>query len=116
MKPLLQILLLAVALVFPPWLRAEVALPKAFGDNMVLQREKPVQIWGTASPGEEVSVSFGAQKKRDRQRRRALARDARCARSVECPVGNDDCRRQPMHRTKIGGLVPSLCDAKLCQG
>jgi len=40
---------------------AEVALPAVFGDNMVLQRELPVPVWGTASPGEKVTVSFAGQ-------------------------------------------------------
>jgi sialate O-acetylesterase len=33
----------------------------AFQTNMVLQRDKPVPIWGWASPGETVTVSFGDQ-------------------------------------------------------
>jgi sialate O-acetylesterase len=32
-----------------------------FQTNMVLQREKPLNIWGWADPGEEVSVSFADQ-------------------------------------------------------
>ena len=28
---------------------------------MVLQRDKPLNIWGWAAPGEEVTVSFGGQ-------------------------------------------------------
>ncbi|MHC4743583.1 MAG: hypothetical protein ACYS8Z_16840, partial [Planctomycetota bacterium] len=32
-----------------------------FQTNMVLQREKPVAVWGWAEPGEEVVVSFGGQ-------------------------------------------------------
>lgn len=32
-----------------------------FQTNMVLQRDKPVFIWGWAAPGEQVSVSFGGQ-------------------------------------------------------
>jgi len=40
---------------------AEVALPAVFGDNMVLQRELPVPVWGTAPPGEKVTVSFAGQ-------------------------------------------------------
>ena len=39
---------------------AEVRLPKIFGDHMVLQRDKPVRIWGWAEAGEEVSVQIGA--------------------------------------------------------
>lgn len=33
-----------------------------FTDNMVLQRDKPVVIWGTADPGSEVIVEFAGQK------------------------------------------------------
>ena len=32
-----------------------------FSDNMVLQREKPVPVWGSARPGEHVTVQIGAQ-------------------------------------------------------
>jgi sialate O-acetylesterase len=32
-------------------------------DHAVLQRDAPVPIWGTASPGEEVTVEFGGQSK-----------------------------------------------------
>ena len=42
---------------------AQVKLPTVFSDNMVLQSGKPVKIWGTASAGESVTVSFGKQKK-----------------------------------------------------
>ena len=38
--------------------RAEVKLASVFGDRMVLQREMPVPIWGTASPNEEVTVEI----------------------------------------------------------
>jgi len=38
-----------------------VALSQVFTDNMVLQREIPVKIWGTANPGEPVSVSFAGK-------------------------------------------------------
>jgi sialate O-acetylesterase len=34
-----------------------------FSDNMVLQRDKPVKVWGSAKAGDEVTVSFGDQKK-----------------------------------------------------
>lgn len=40
---------------------ADVRLPKLFGDHMVLQRNKPIKVWGWASPGEEVSVSLNGQ-------------------------------------------------------
>ena len=34
-----------------------------FQSNMVIQRDKPVRVWGWASPGEKVTVSFGGQTK-----------------------------------------------------
>jgi sialate O-acetylesterase len=36
----------------------DVRLPKMFSDNMVVQRDKPIKVWGWAAPGEKVSVSF----------------------------------------------------------
>ncbi|HMO15116.1 MAG TPA: hypothetical protein PKA76_18275 [Pirellulaceae bacterium] len=33
-----------------------------FQSNMVLQREKPIHVWGWAEPGSEVSVSFADQR------------------------------------------------------
>jgi len=42
---------------------ANVRLASPFTDNMVLQRERLVPIWGWAEPGEAITVSFGAQKK-----------------------------------------------------
>jgi sialate O-acetylesterase len=44
-------------------LHAEVALPSHFSDHMVLQREMKIPVWGTAAPGETVTVEFAAQKK-----------------------------------------------------
>ena len=42
---------------------ANITLPKIFGDNMVLQRNKPISIWGFASAGEKVIVQFNGQTK-----------------------------------------------------
>lgn len=41
--------------------RADVALAPIFRDGAVLQRSKPLPIWGTASPGETVNVRFAGQ-------------------------------------------------------
>ena len=41
----------------------EIQLPRVFGDNMVLQRERPIPVWGKASPGEKVAVAFAGQEK-----------------------------------------------------
>lgn len=37
-------------------LYADLGLPAVFSDNMVLQRKKPITVWGWASPGEKVVV------------------------------------------------------------
>jgi sialate O-acetylesterase len=37
---------------------AEVTLPALIADHMVVQRGMPVHIWGSAAPGEAVSVTF----------------------------------------------------------
>ena len=42
---------------------AAVAVNGLFSDHMVLQRDMPVPVWGTASPGEKVTVSFRRQVK-----------------------------------------------------
>jgi len=39
------------------------SLPHIFGDNMVLQSDKPVPVWGWAGKGEAVKVKFGGQEK-----------------------------------------------------
>lgn len=44
-------------------LQAEVVLPALISDNMVIQRDTPVHIWGTASIGEKVTVSLLNQTK-----------------------------------------------------
>ncbi len=43
---------------------AAVTLPQIIGNNMVLQRDQPVPIWGNADPGEKIIVVFNHQEKR----------------------------------------------------
>ncbi len=43
---------------------ADVAPSLLFSDNCVLQRGEGVPVWGTAQPGEEVTVSIGTQTKK----------------------------------------------------
>jgi sialate O-acetylesterase len=45
-------------------LHAEITLPKVIGNNMVLQRNQPVPIWGHALPAEQVTVTFQNQTKK----------------------------------------------------
>ncbi|NJM94770.1 MAG: sialate O-acetylesterase [Cytophagales bacterium] len=51
-------ILLLFALVFASVLNAQVRLPKVFASHMVLQRDQAIPLWGWASPGEKISVSF----------------------------------------------------------
>jgi sialate O-acetylesterase len=43
-------------------LHADVKLPAIFGDHMVLQEGKTLPVWGTADPGETVTVTVGTEK------------------------------------------------------
>ena len=60
MKKLILLIFLSIIL---SALSAQVLLPKVITNNMVLQREKPVAIWGTAAPDEKIIVSFAGQTK-----------------------------------------------------
>jgi len=41
--------------------RADVKLPAVISDHMVLQQETPATVWGWATPGEKVNVSFAGK-------------------------------------------------------
>jgi sialate O-acetylesterase len=63
-KTFLMTLALFVAVLcsaMPTW-AAELRLPNVLGDNMVIQRGKPITVWGWADAGEEVVVSFAGSK------------------------------------------------------
>jgi sialate O-acetylesterase len=45
-------------------LYADVKLPKFFSDNMVLQRNKPIPVWGWANANEKITVQFDQQIKK----------------------------------------------------
>ena len=42
--------------------KADVSVADVFSDNMVLQRNIDLSVWGTADAGERLSVSFNGQK------------------------------------------------------
>lgn len=44
-------------------LSADVRLPAVIGDHMVIQQDKPVNIWGWAGPGEKVTVGLAGSSK-----------------------------------------------------
>lgn len=43
-------------------LSAKITVDKMFSNNMVVQRGKPIHIWGTAESGEKVRVAFAGQR------------------------------------------------------
>ena len=55
--------LAAAVLAFPFAARAEIKLAAIFGDNMVLQQQLAVPVWGWAAPGANVTVKFAGQTK-----------------------------------------------------
>jgi len=62
-RPFFTQLILGAASMFAANLSAEVKLPNIIGNDMVLQRDMPVPIWGWADKGEKVTVSFGGETK-----------------------------------------------------
>jgi sialate O-acetylesterase len=59
---LTKFILPLLALAFVTSASAEVRLASPFTSHMVLQRDKPVPVWGTADAGETVTVEFAGQK------------------------------------------------------
>ena len=53
-----KILILCVALLSTSLSEAKVCLPKLFQSGMVLQRGKPIPVWGKADSGETVTLQF----------------------------------------------------------
>jgi sialate O-acetylesterase len=51
-----------LAVFFQEVCQAQVALPKMFGDNMVLQRELKIPVWGNSSPGATIIAELGSKK------------------------------------------------------
>lgn len=56
-------LLCVAILVLTQLTYANVTLPRIFGDNMVLQRNKPIPVWGWARANEKITVHFNKQVK-----------------------------------------------------
>jgi sialate O-acetylesterase len=42
--------------------QAEVRLATVFGEHMVLQRDRPLRLWGSATPGQTLSVELGGRR------------------------------------------------------
>ncbi|NIP92902.1 MAG: hypothetical protein GWO24_05330 [Akkermansiaceae bacterium] len=55
MTRLVAVLALVLCL---PAAHARLTVAHIFGDNMVIQRDKPIRVWGTATPGENARVRY----------------------------------------------------------
>lgn len=55
-------MILCFGMLSPGLVHGDVVLSPLFSDHAVLQRDKPLPVWGTAEPGEKVAVSLGTQK------------------------------------------------------
>lgn len=92
--------------------RAEVRVSNLFGDNMVLQRDMPAPVWGTAAPGEDVTVKIG-----DVQA--SAEADSRGEWSVKLPAMKANTRPQDLVISGSNTLTISnvlVGDVWLCSG
>ncbi|UII19201.1 sialate O-acetylesterase [Fulvivirga ligni] len=64
----LLILLLCVCVVA----EAKIKLPKVLASHMVLQRDKPIKIWGWADKGDKITVEFNGQKASTKSKKNGL--------------------------------------------
>lgn len=118
-RPVLRLLILAVAVLLPaalPAIAADDAAPRPFvspifGDNMVLQRGKPNTLWGWTQPGQEVRVTIEG-----RTAKTQAADDGRWSVAVEPPapggpyvVAIDGAQHVELHDVLVG-------DVWLCSG
>lgn len=54
---------LIIFIILPILSTAQLQFAKIFSDNMILQRDKEIKIWGKALPGDQVFISFGGETK-----------------------------------------------------
>ena len=55
-------------------------LAAIFADHVVLQRDRPIEVWGRAQPGEQVTVNTGAAPRAARAPIRPATGPSRCRR------------------------------------
>ena len=56
--PVRPLLLVLLAAALPSWAQDAPLLGDVFQDHAVVQRDAPIPVWGTAAPGEAVTVEF----------------------------------------------------------
>ncbi|MFI1772804.1 sialate O-acetylesterase [Thalassobellus citreus] len=60
----LKVLIVALLLIQPSGLIAQIKLPRLISDGVVLQRDTKIPLWGWASPNEKITVHFNNKKYR----------------------------------------------------
>ena len=86
--------MIILALACAMTVEAKVQLPQMFQNGMVLQRGKPIPIWGQAEPGEHVSVELLNTAKAKKPKRVCL---------LETTAGNDGRWQVALPPQKAGG-------------
>jgi sialate O-acetylesterase len=64
MKQFINISLLSIIMFAAINSNAQLSLPKILGNNMVLQRNQQVPVWGSAKAGDDVIITFNKQTKK----------------------------------------------------
>lgn len=60
-SPLLAAALFLTLLAAQAGADSKLELPRVFGDHMVVQRDKPVRVWGWGNQGDSITVEFNGQ-------------------------------------------------------
>jgi sialate O-acetylesterase len=58
---LMLVLLFSISPLLEQAAQAEVRVPALIGDNMVLQQGRKARVWGTAQPGEKISITIAGR-------------------------------------------------------
>ena len=91
---------------------AEIRLGARFGEHMVIQRDRPIPIWGEAAGGSEVEVSLGS-----RVARTTAAADGRWATTLEAlPAGGPLVLSASSGSEKAEVVDVLVGDVWLCSG
>ena len=91
-----KLILLALLCVAPAYAapRADLKLHALFSDHMVLQADLAAPVWGTAEPGDEVTVAIAGQKK-----------SAKAAADGRWIVKLDPLKTGGPHEMSVGGKI-----------
>ena len=92
--------------------RGEVRLAAIFSDHMVLQRDRPLRVWGWGDAGQRVEVRFGSERGQS-----IVATDG----TWSCTLGPQSMSREPLEMLVTGGNELRvrdilLGDVWLCSG